>query len=46
MTDDGIPAQHEQPDRLLTTFIDTYHASFSEGQLFDPRTDLWATDAE
>jgi hypothetical protein len=29
MPDYGIPAQDEQTDHLLTTFIDTYHSSFS-----------------
>lgn len=41
----GIPVEHEQTDLLLTTFIDTYHSSFSEGQPF-PWIELWAKDAE
>jgi hypothetical protein len=46
MTDYGVPVQHEQTDRLLTTFIDTYNSIFPSRQSFDPWTDLWAKDAE
>jgi hypothetical protein len=45
MTGYGIPLQHEQTDRLLTTLIDTYHASFAEGIPF-PWIELWAQNAE
>jgi hypothetical protein len=46
MSDDGIPLRHEQTDRLLTTFIDTYNSIFPSRQSFDPWADLWAKDAE
>ena len=34
MANYDTPVQHEESDRLLTAFIDTYNASFPSGQPF------------